>query len=415
MKAAGIIAEYNPFHKGHAYQIEECRRQTGCDYVIVLMSGNYVQRGEPAVFDAYSRAEMALRGGADLILSLPIWTATASAEGFCEGAVRLLDALHLPEAISFGVEVPAGETATKTLQLLCELAQLLAAEPAAYRTALREGLKQGLSFPAARSKAVSSLLPHCTALLDTPNNILAAEYLKAIEKTGAALTPFCVERIGSGYHDRTMSDICSATALRAHFAKTGTLPTEGIPTAALPVYNRLLSQMRPGCFLAADDFSDLLFYRLEGLSAQELSCFADISLSLARRILKCREESFCISELCAAVGHRQLTQTGLMRGLLHVLLSMKKDALCAYKELPHPPYTQVLGCKKSALSLLSHLRKFADVPILVRASDCALLRGHAATLYETERQANTLYRRMLYRKTGCRIPEELRRKFEPLS
>lgn len=416
MKTAGIIAEYNPFHQGHAYQIRECRRQSGCDFLIVLMSGNFVQRGTPAVFDAHSRAEMALRGGADLVLSLPVWSATASAEGFAQGAVRLLRDLHLPEAFSFGLEVPDGKNAAETLRELEQIAALLVEEPEEYRCALRAGLKEGLSFPAARSRAASALLPQALSLLATPNNILAVEYLKALKNTGAPLTPIPVRRIGSAYHDDAPAPLCSAAAVRARLEKTGTLPAEGLPASVLPVYKRLLNASRPGAFLAADDLSELLFYRLDRLDAAELASYADVSPELAARLLQKKDGCFAISELLKAVQCRQLTQTRLMRAFLHIILSLKKDALAAYEALPRIPYTQVLGCRRSALPLLGRLCETASVPILVRpAADSRRLDAPAAALYAVEAQANALYRRLLYQKTGCLLPEENRRRFEPLA
>lgn len=415
MKAAGIIAEYNPFHQGHAHQIQECRRQSDCDHVIVLMSGNFVQRGTPAVFDAYSRAEMALRGGADLVLSLPVWSATASAEGFARGAVRLLRDLRLPEAFSFGLEVPEEQSASGTLRDLEKLAALLAEEPEEYRSALRAGMKEGLSFPAARSRAAAALLPQAADLLATPNNLLATEYLKALHDTNAPLIPIPVRRIGSAYHDAAPSPLCSATAVRAQLEKTGTLPAEGLPASVLPVYERLLNASHSGAFLTADDFSELLFYRLEQLDAAELVAYADVSRELAARLLEKKEGCFTVSELWQAVKCRQLTQTRLMRAFFHILLSLTKDALAAYEALPHIPYTQVLGCRRSALPLLGRLCETADVPILVRpAADARRLPAAASALYKVEARANALYRRLLYQKTGLLLPEESRRRFEPL-
>lgn len=415
MKVAGIIAEYNPFHQGHAHHLQECRRQTGCDWLIVLMSGNFVQRGTPAIFDARSRAEMALRGGADLVLSLPVWSATASAEGFARGAVRLLRDLKLPEAVSFGLEVPEGSDAAKTLEELTEIAGLFCREPEAYRAALRAGMKEGLSFPAARCRAAAQLLPQAASLLATPNNILAVEYLKAMQTLSAPLVPVPVKRIGSGYHDAAPAAVCSATAVRSQLETTGRLPAEGIPAAVLPVYERLLSASRSGAFLTAEDFSQLLFYRLEQLDAEGLSAIADVSPELANRLLQKKGSCFTVSELCQAVKCRQLTHTHLMRAFCHILLSLTKASQSVYEALPYVPYTQVLGCRQSALPLLGLLTEASAVPILVRSStDPARLSAPAAALYAAEEQANALYRRVLFQKTGLLLPEEARRKFEPL-
>ncbi len=149
MKVAGIIAEYNPLHEGHIHHLNECRRLTGCDYLIVVMSGNFVQRGTPAVFDAAFRAETAIRAGADLVLELPLWSATSSAEGFARGGVRLLKSLKLPETLCFGIEVPDGSSEEHTFAALNSAATYLTDESEDFRAVLQAALRQGLSFPQA--------------------------------------------------------------------------------------------------------------------------------------------------------------------------------------------------------------------------------------------------------------------------
>lgn len=225
MKIIGIIAEYNPFHNGHAYQIEEIRRRTGTDYIVAAMSGDFVQRGAPAVVDKYARARMALSCGADLVLELPVLWATASAESFAAAGVALFEKMGCVDGICFGAECD-------NLSLLSEIADILAEEPSAYRAALSSYIKEGLTFPQARARALTEVLANSgqtsqenisaseddltqsalltqselTEILGSPNNILAIEYLKAIRRQHSSLTPYLIKREGAGYHDTEIHD-----------------------------------------------------------------------------------------------------------------------------------------------------------------------------------------------------------------
>ena len=217
MRIVGIIAEYNPFHQGHAYQIKKVRELTQADFILVSMSGNFVQRGAPAMFDKYTRAHAALLSGADLVLELPVSIATGSAEAFARGGVRLLHDTGIVTDLCFGSE--CGD-----LSSLERLAAFLAEEPTDYKLHLQDGLKQGLSFPAAREQAVRFSDPSLPAeLLGMPNNLLGLEYLKALHLYGSSIRPFTIQREGSGYHDTDVSSgqYSSASSIRAELIRSG--------------------------------------------------------------------------------------------------------------------------------------------------------------------------------------------------
>ncbi|MCD7955084.1 MAG: nucleotidyltransferase family protein [Lachnospiraceae bacterium] len=258
MHTVGIIAEYNPFHTGHEYHLKKAKELSDADYAVVVMSPDFVQRGEPAIFDKYTRAEMALRSGADVVIELPICYATGSAEYFAEGAVRMLDALGVVDALSFGTEDPSGEGTP-----FIRLASFLLDEPEGFQELLRDGLRRGLTWPQARAAAVSEYFQasqsntgkeisapqsdtgkeisalqsnagkeisalqsdiekKIPALLSSPNNILGVEYCKALRKIGSPISPIPLSRKGSQYSDLTVDgEYCSASALR-RVIRTGT-------------------------------------------------------------------------------------------------------------------------------------------------------------------------------------------------
>ena len=206
----GIIAEYNPFHNGHAYQIQKARELTGCDFVVVVMSGDFVQRGAPALFDKYTRTKMALLGGADLVLELPVWASSASAEFFAAGAVSVLEGIGCTDFLCFGAE-------DEKLSKMQKAVELLANENTEFQKQLRDVLKTGLSFPAARKQALSGFLTEEeSSILDKPNNILGIEYLKALKAKNSSIEPVIVKREGQGYHGQELSHgFASASGIRS--------------------------------------------------------------------------------------------------------------------------------------------------------------------------------------------------------
>ena len=235
MKTAGIIAEYNPFHNGHAYHIAETRKRTGADYIIVVMSPDFVQRGEAALLDKWSRTRCALEAGADLVLQLPAWNAVGSAEYFAEGGVSLLSHLGICDLLSFGCETEFPELLRKAAAFFS-----MDTEPEPYREILRQKLKEGMTFPQARAEAFGTL-PSGTAfseirsgltqgssvpepdqisrirnILDSPNNVLAIEYEKALLRMGSPMKIFPVRRIGSGHNEEAYSGaFSSASSIRS--------------------------------------------------------------------------------------------------------------------------------------------------------------------------------------------------------
>lgn len=393
MKTVGIIAEYNPFHNGHQYQLKQARRLTGADYCIVVMSGNFVQRGEPAIFDKYARTKAALSCGADLVIELPVCYATSSAEGFACGAVALLDHLGC-DYLCFGSECGSVEDLTATAAVLAE-------EPPLYQTYLQEALRKGTAYPAAVCEALSRFeareLSDLTTLLKSPNNLLGIEYIKALIRRKSSMQPVTVTRIGQGYHDAVATEFfSSATAIR-----------NGIRDGA---DNQSLSQWIPANALGfchtehalwADDFSSIFNYKR--LYTDDLQAYAGISEDFANRLSSYALKPMEFTALVQELKTRQLTYGHVSRGLLHLLLDIRKTDMELGAACGHAPYLRILGVRKDSTSLLRQIKAHTDLPLINKVADAAPDR-----LLELDIQAAHLYRSLLYHKTGYLLPDEYR-------
>lgn len=396
MKVTGIIAEYNPFHKGHKYQIETLRNTYRPDYVLVAMGGNFLQRGAPALADKYTRAEMALSQGADLVLELPVRFATASAEGFAQGGIRLFSAAGLVDSVCFGTE-------TQDFSRLQELSRLLAQEPDWYRKALSSYLKEGASFPAARAMA----LPEYKDLLQTPNNILALEYLKAICLMDAELLPLPVLRAGNGYHDLSLAGpFASAGAIREGL-RENQLPSKLAAALPLESFRLLEAYHRDFPFLWEDDFSLLLHQRLLQASRESLLRHRDVNEALANRILAKRKTFRSWRSFCETLKTKELTYTRISRAMTGLLLDLKQRPQTSGTL----PYLRVLGFRQSASPLLAGLQKKASCPVLTSPAMAeSLLDDRGMEMLKEDLYAADLYRSVLVSRTGRMLPNEYTRK-----
>lgn len=380
MKIAGIIAEYNPFHNGHAYHIQQTRELTGADYVVVVQSGNFVQRGAPAIVDKYCRTRMALLNGADLVLELPTAYACASAEGFASGAVSLLQGLGCVDILSFGSE-------QGNLALLDSYARVLTEEPSAYQELLRAFLKQGLSFPLARSKALQEyfsygqdILPcslydqdcrYESEILNQPNNTLGIEYLKALRLLDSNITPFTIKRRSSGYHETTLdAEFASATALRQALLSNAAAFSPVIQTHMPDKSGTCLADyLKEKLPLTQDDFSSMLYYQLLSKSEEALAAYTDMTPELANRIKKQLTTYQTFSTFADSLKTKQLTHTRITRALFHVLLQDYQSDADARKAADFPSYARILGFRRDSQPLLGKIKQTASIPLIAKAAD----------------------------------------------
>lgn len=353
MKIAGIIAEYNPFHTGHVYHIQKTCEECGADHIICVMSGNFTQRGEPAVWDKWVRTKSALLGGASLVLELPFAYATQSAEGFAKGGVAVLDALNCVEYLSFGAE-------NTNLTVMERAAHLLGAEPPEFRSILRKSLDSGLSFPSARACALSQLLPEVDAAVwRQPNNILGIEYLKAINQQKSTLHPLPIERIGAGYSENVLaSRYSSARAIRSAIkdgndAYKNYLPDNAPYSHSVPVFS--------------ESMFPFLMFQLRRMTAQEIGAIYGVCEGLEYRILDAAKKAQNYADLIAGIASKRYPYSRIQRILLYSLFGITKEQMEELKRLPL--YARVLGVRQDSIGLLSHLSAHAKIPIVIRAAE----------------------------------------------
>ncbi len=389
MKTAGIIAEYNPFHNGHLYQIEKVKSTLGADYVVVVSSGDFVQRGAPALLEKHVRAAMALSCGADLVLELPVCASAASAEFFAMGAVSILEGIGITDFLCFGAE-------DADPQKFSRAADLLLSESESYKEELGELLRQGLSYPAARSRALSPLLseyPDMADFLSRPNNILGIEYVKALKRQRSSITPLPVKRAGAGYHQEEINpgEFPSASALRKKIESGDTSFLQGmIPDPALPY---LEQSIRDQALIFESDLDPLIRYKLLWETPESLMTYPDISPDLARKIYRLRYKCEGFSSFAALLHSRDLTRSRVKRCLLHVLLNMKKRD-------PILPYARILGFRREALPLLKEMGNKTRIPVISKASDASRkLDPPALEIFMETIQASHLYESILSTKT----------------
>lgn len=402
----GIIAEYNPFHNGHAYHIKQAKKLARADYCVAVMSGDFVQRGAPAIFDKYTRTVMALSCGADLVLELPSIFASSSAEDFAACGIALLDHLGAIDSVCFGSE--CGD-----IKKLSAVASILAMEPPVYTEQLRMELKKGSTFPAARNKALISsgiLSEEDAALLASPNNILGIEYLKALSRHKSSIIPITITRKGSSYHDPQLApgSLGSATGIRKTLKENPDIrnlshsPLSHVPDSVKPMIEK-------GFPLFSDDFSTLLHTALlrlahEGIPFQN---YADVSEELAARITRQLPDFLSFSEMINTLKTRQYTYTRISRALLHIALGITKDQVIAGKENGYAPYARVLGFRKHSAGLMGEIKKNGRIPLITKTADARSFIPHASySMLEKDFYCSHIYQTIVQDKYSIQTKNE---------
>lgn len=365
MKACGIVAEYNPLHTGHVYQMNKARQISQADCIIVVMSGNFVQRGEPAVIDKYARTRAALKAGADIVIELPVYYALSSAENFARGAVLTLNEMKAA-SICFGAE-------TDNADRLAKISHAIISESSEYKAILNKALAEGLSYPAARQTALLEYLPECKDIISGSNNILAIEYIKAILGNNLNMTYYPVLREGAGYNDDTdNAEFASAFGIRKMLMSD---EHDRLKTYLTPVMYEEISNSK-NCPLFPDDFSNIFNHKMLFLKqqcninhtdfAEKLAEYEDITAELANRFAAAFTGRDNIAEFAMKVKSKNIVYSRICRCIMHIILEIRKSMSDFYNNIP---YIRLLGFNKTGQLYLGSIKKELDVPFITKAAD----------------------------------------------
>ncbi len=401
MKTVGIIAEFNPFHNGHKYLIEQAKRMTNADSVVVVCSGNYVQRGTPSVFDKFQRAEMAIQNGVDAFFELPVFYATASAELFARASVKFLTDLNCVDYLCFGCE-------TNDISELWTVASILSDEPEAYKKYLSDYLKSGVSFPKARMnafnkycKSVNISLKHpVDSLLSQPNNILAIEYLKALKYFNSSILPFPIQRRGAGYDSLDLhTEFASATGIRKAL-KNKMDVTNLVPENCVEI-------IRNASAVTTEDFDTVFGYKL--LVTENFEQYLDVSAELSNRINHYKSVFTDITSFITQIQSKNFTHSGISRALIHILLDIKKSDIESFIRNDYFVYARLLGLNKNS-DILSRIKKHSRLDIISKLSSYySQCTGISRKMLDLSIHADELYRMICMNRYKKIIPTEFER------
>ncbi len=405
MKICAIISEYNPFHYGHLKHIEDAKKQSGADAVMIILSGNFTQRGEPTILNKHVRARIALEAGADIVVQMPTAYATSTAEIFALAGVKIANSFENVTHLAFGCE-------TKRTDILMELAKFFANEPKEYKTKLKTYLDAGNSLVTSRQKAIEDLITEgnigfseineVSAILKQPNNILAIEYLKALINTNSKITPIFTARGDSDYNsEEVVGKNSSATAIRARLYKTNKARKVKnlVPKFC---YSLLKEEMKTFGLPDINLFNDLCMYKLKMSTAKEIKEVFDVTEGLENRFHDMSKNTKSLNELLLNVKTKRYTFTRLKRIILGNLLQINSKAVKSIYDLDILPFIKVLAFKDDRQELLKSVS--ANTNLIIRVNN---VESEQSEIYKElaniEDRANQVYY-MLLRKNSS-IPE----------
>lgn len=364
----GIVAEFNPFHNGHKYLIDTIKSNSE-NTVTVVMSESFVQRGECACVSPYTRTKMALECGADLVLSLPVPYATASAERFALGGLSVLGGLGCVDSLAFGAECGNAEMLKKCADVLVsdELSDVL-----------EKYLNEGVSFPVARQKAVEEISgKEISEIISSPNNILGVEYIKAINKLGLHMAVSPITRKGVDHDSKVANDnICSASALREMLQKKTEFESF-LPEKALNILvEELNNQKAPASF---NKLETAILYKLRSMSVEDFKELPDVSEGLEYRLFDAVKTSVYLEEILEKVKTKRYTLSRIRRIILCAILGIKKEDVLA-----PVPFVRVLGFNENGAKILKKAKETATLPIITKSSEINALGKDAKRVFELE-------------------------------
>ncbi|NMA66713.1 MAG: nucleotidyltransferase [Clostridiaceae bacterium] len=397
MFVAGIIAVYNPLHEGHLFHFNKTLKETGADFAVCILSSNFVQRGEPSIVNKWARTRMALDIGVDLVIELPSAFSCASAEYFASAAVRILDSLNCVDYLCFGSE-------EGKIQDLESTAEFLANESEEFKIELKKGMDKGLSFAAARQRAIIScknVPDNIGSILNKPNNILGVEYIKAIKRLGSSIKPVTIKRQGQDYNSIELAaSFSSATSIRHHLAETvklnstmfetDTFINSNLPKSSLEIIKNEINHGRGPVF--SETFEIILFHLLRQTPLSELKKLPYVAEGLENRLKDAAMNSISLLDLISKVVTSRYPTSRIKRILCALLTGLSAELLEELKTNGYAQYIKILGFNEKGRILLNKIKKSTDIPIITQpASYTKLSNPLAIRLFEHEIRSNDTY------------------------
>ncbi len=403
MKVSAIISEYNPFHNGHKYHIDETKRLTEADYVIAIMSGNFVQRGAPAIRNKYERSFYALPF-LDAVFEIPTIYSVSNAGDYAMGAVSLIDSLKTATHLSFGIE--SGD-----IDSFKKIADIITKEPADFKSSLLDHIKEGLSYPRARSMALSDTMgKEAESLISSPNNILAVEYIAALQKLDSNIIPVPVVRKGSYTNNNPGYGFLSASSIR-NMLKNG----EDI-RSHIPATDKVIN--KGSCLLSNESLDSLLSYKLSVISnksdeekynelhSDKEDDIHEMSGDMFKRLISIGPVTG-FDECVERLKSKSITYTRASRALINLILGIKENDFKVITKKSYSHYANLLGLKKSSSNVLKYIYDNSDIPIINKKSDYRPKTDEAKLMRKYDLLASDIYNILYKDKTGITLPREL--------
>ena len=400
MKVAAIISEYNPLHNGHKYQIEQTKKITGCDAVISIMSGNFTQRAEPAILDKYTRAEVTIKQGVDMVVSIPTAYSVNNAEVFANAAVKIANSINCVEFLSFGMEQP-------NLNALKEISEFLSKEPYIYKKELKHNLKKGLSFNKSRVSAIKTLVLNSKTtfryekeifkILDKPNNILAIEYLKALKKHKSKIKPVAVKRVGSEYYEKEIKEnFSSASAIRDNIEKSG--PNSIINNVPIESYKAIKDAYDNNQTPNFEILNQLIMAKIYTTKKESLKDIYNVSEGIENFIKNKSIKSHNLKDLKSSLKTKRYKVSRINSILINLLLNIDKKTVKKIYRLKHFNYIKVLAIRQNS-KILSNLKSKSRLILRKTDIDNINLNKFDEKLIEIEFNSNSIYKIITNSKT----------------
>ena len=402
MNILGLVVEYNPFHNGHLYHLLKSKEITKATHTVAIMSGNFLQRGEPALFDKYTRARAAVENGVDLVIELPTLFACQSAEIFSHGAIATLNSLNCINSICFGSEVG-------NIDILYTISKILVNEPNEFKISLKKYLNDGMLFPTARSNALFDYInennlvdiskDELLSIRNSSNNILGIEYIKSLLKLKSNIKPYTITRINSEYNSESIdSSICSATAIRKALKNTDDISFAS-KVVPLPTYNILKTNIEKSF---NPIFDEMFFDILSSIilrDSNELDKYFDVNEGIENKIYQSIFTSSNLEELHSLVKSKRYTLTKIKRTLNNVLLGITKDDMALVKDMNYIPYIRVLAFNDKGREILKAIKNNSEINIINKFSKISFAMDDAKfkTLIDYDIKASNMYNMIYYK------------------